>query len=267
MLTDPFTVGIQILNFLILVWLLRRLLYGPITRVMAERDARIQAQMEEARRLREEAIAEGERHQALVAAFESERDARLAAAREELQTWRHTHMQEVRAEVEGLRQRWQEALQQEKRAFVDELRRRAGREILAVTRSALRDLADVAVEARIVSHFLDQLREIPPADRNALAAAALADGRQVHLHTAFALPDTEQARVTEAVGATLGPDLAVTTETAADLVGGIELRAGGLKVAWSIDDYLNSLEEALTEAFGADQKAGDDGEAAQPAAD
>jgi F-type H+-transporting ATPase subunit b len=267
MLTDPFTVGVQILNFLILVWLLRRLLYGPITRVMAERDARIQAQMEEARRLREEATAEGERHQALVAAFEAERDARLAAAREDLETWRHTHTQEVRAEVEALRRRWQDALQQEKRAFLDDLRRRAGREILAVTRSALRDLADVAVESRIVSRFLDQLGGIPPADRDALAAAALADGRQVHLRTAFPLPDAEQVRVTEAVGAALGPDLTVTAETAADLVGGIELRAGGLKVAWSIDDYLNSLEEALTEAFGADQEAGDDGDAGRPPAD
>lgn len=267
MLTDPFTVGVQILNFLILVWLLRRLLYGPITRVMAERDARIQAEMTEARRLREEATAEGERHQALIAAFEAARDARLAAAREELETWRHTHMQEVRAEVEGLRQRWQDALQQEKRAFLDELRRRAGREILAVTRGALRDLADVDVEARIVSRFLDHLGGIPTDDRDALAAAAQADGRQVHLRTAFALPGTEQARVTEAVDAALGSGLTVTTETDADLVAGIELRAGGLKVAWSIDDYLNSLEEALTEAFGADQKAGDDGEAARPPAD
>ncbi|MDP1572209.1 MAG: hypothetical protein Q8L86_19600 [Vicinamibacterales bacterium] len=267
MLTDWFTVVVQILNFLILVWLLRRLLYGPITRVMAERDARIQAEMAEARRLREEATAEGERHQALVATFESERDARLAAARDELEAWRHTHMQEVRAEVEGLRQRWQEALQQEKHAFLDDLRRRAGREILAVTRSALRELADVDVEARIVSRFLAELGGIPPADRDALAAAALADGGKVHLRTAFALPDTEQARVTEAVTAALGPGLTVTAETAADLVGGVELRAGGLKVAWSIDDYLTSLEEALTEAFGADQKAGDDGEAARPPAD
>jgi F-type H+-transporting ATPase subunit b len=55
MLIDPFTVGAQILNFLILVWLLRRLLYGPITRVMAEREARIRAEMDEASRLREEA--------------------------------------------------------------------------------------------------------------------------------------------------------------------------------------------------------------------
>jgi F-type H+-transporting ATPase subunit b len=257
MLIDPFTVGAQILNFLILVWLLRRLLYGPITRAMAERDARIRAEIDEARRLREDAAAEGARHQALIAAFEADREARLADAREALETWRHTHMQEVRAEVEALRQRWQQALQQEKHAFVHELRRRAGREILAVARRALRDLADVAVEARIVSRGLDRLGDITGADRDALIAAARADGRRVHLRTAFALSDAEQARLTDAVTGALGADLSVAFETAADLVGGVELRAGGLKVAWTIDDYLDSLEEALTDAFGADQEADD----------
>jgi F-type H+-transporting ATPase subunit b len=265
MLTDPFTVGAQILNFLILVWLLRRLLYGPITRVMAERDARIRAEMDEARRLREEATAEGERHRALVAAFEAEREVRLAEARQELEAWRHAHKQEVRAEVEALRQRWQEALQQEKRAFLHELRRRAGREILAVTRRALGDLADAGVEARIVSRFIEQLGGIAPADREALTAAALADGQRVHVRTAFALPDAEEARVTDAIGATLGPGLTVAVDTTADLVGGVELRAGGLKVAWTIDDYLNSLDEALAEAFGEDQGP-DDGATPRPPA-
>lgn len=258
MLTDPFTVGAQILNFLILVWLLRRLLYGPITRAMAERDARIQAETDEARRLREEASAEGERHRALVAAFETEREARLAQAREELEAWRHTHTQEARAEVEALRQRWQQALEQEQDAFLQELRRRAGSEILTVTRSALRDLADEAVEARIMARFLDRLGEIAPADRDRLAEAAKADGGTVHVRSAFALPEPDRIRIGDAVSAALGPDLALTFETAPGLVGGVELKAGGFAIGWTIDDYLTSLERALAEAFGAEQEQDDD---------
>ena len=265
MLTDPFTVVAQILNFLILVWLLRRLLYGPITRAMAERDARIQAETNEARRLREEAAAEGERHRALVAAFETDREARLARAREQLEAWRQTHTQEARAEIEAQRQRWQQALEQEQHAFLLELRRRAGREILTVTRNALRDLADEAVEARIVTRFLDRLAEIAPADRDRLAAAAKADGATVHVRSAFALPDPERRRIGNAVSGALGPDVALTFETAPGLVGGVELKAGGFAIAWSIDDYLTSLERALTETFGAEQEQDDD--ATQPPAE
>jgi F-type H+-transporting ATPase subunit b len=260
MLLDPFTVGAQILNFLILVWLLHRLLYGPITRVMADRDARIQSQMDEARRLHEEATALGERHQALLAAFEEERHARQTVAREEVEAWRHTHLQAVRTEVEALRHRWVQAIAQEKRAFLHELRRRAGREVLAVTRNALRDLADASIEERIVARFLGQLDAVAPQDRDALVAAAEADGHRVHVRTAFTLPEAEQARVTDKIRATLGAGVTAVLERDPGLVGGLELRAGGLTVAWTIDDYLSSLEAALAEAFGQDQQAEDDGD-------
>ena len=67
MLIDPFVVIAQLVNFAILVWLLKRFLYGPITRVMAAREERIRAETEEAHRLHVAATAEGEQYRALLA--------------------------------------------------------------------------------------------------------------------------------------------------------------------------------------------------------
>jgi F-type H+-transporting ATPase subunit b len=55
-----------------------------------------------------------------------------------------------------------------------------------------------------------------------------------------------RAGITEA----LGPGLTPRFDTRPDLVSGVELRAGGFKVAWAIGDYLESLEDALGETFG-----------------
>jgi F-type H+-transporting ATPase subunit b len=258
LLIDPFTVGAQVVNFLILVWLLRRLLYGPITRAMTARETRIREELEEARRLREEAQAEGERYRQEVASFEAARSTRQAEARAEVDEWRRTHIQTVRTEVEAMRQRWQQAVQQEQDAFLLEVRHRAGHEVLAATRRALRELADSELEARLVTRFLARLQEVSPEARAQLAAAVRQHGRRVHLRTAYALSDADRERVRLALQETFEGDLTTEFETQPDLIAGVELRVGGLKVAWALDDYVTSIEDALRDTVG-DSTGVDDG--------
>jgi F-type H+-transporting ATPase subunit b len=256
LLVDPFTVGAQIVNFLILVWLLRRILYGPITRAMTARESRIREEVEEARRLRADAQAQGEQYRQQLAEFESERAARLAETRAELDAWRRTHTQAVRTEVEAMRQRWQQAIEQEKEAFLLELRHRAGREVLAAVRRALGDLADVDIEARMVARFLIHLHALSEEQRRELAVAARADGGQVHVRTALPLTDVERGRLKQAIVEALGGGLSVHVEATPDVLGGVEVRAGGLKVAWTFDDYVGAIEDAVGEAFGDGSRAG-----------
>src|SRR5690606_12291123 len=103
MLIDPFTVGAQVLNFLILIWLLRRVLYGPSPRAMDERDDRIRRAIEDARRLQADAAATREQLERQAAALAAERDARLAEARAEVEAWRKTQMDAARAEMDARR--------------------------------------------------------------------------------------------------------------------------------------------------------------------
>jgi F-type H+-transporting ATPase subunit b len=258
MLLDPFTVAAQVLNFLILVWLLRRILYGPVTRAMNEREERLRREAEAARRLREEAEAAQARHRAEVAAFEAEREARLAQARAEVETWRREQMEAAREEVEARRRRWQEALAREKTAVVRDLRDRVGHELLAVTGRALRDLADSELEERALARFVERLGALDAAERQRLLAAARDDGGRVRLRTAHPLAEDDRTRLGEAVSKALGAEVAADFETAPDLGCGAELRAGGLKVAWTLTEYLRWLEERLAAAFG-DASAGGDG--------
>jgi F-type H+-transporting ATPase subunit b len=257
-LIDPFTLGAQIVNFLILVWLLRRLLYGPITRAMAAREARIREELDDAARLRAEAEAEGTRYRELVAAFEANQTTRLAEARADLERWRKEHTQAVRAEVEAVRDRWQQALQQEKDAFLLELRRRAGDQILDVARRALSDLGDADLESHVTARFLTEIRSLTSDARAQLMTAAETVGHRIQVRTASRLDAAARQRLQDELANVLGRDLAVEFDTSPALVAGVELRAGGYKVAWSVHDYLQSLEDAVAETFGAGPEAVDD---------
>lgn len=249
MLIDPFTVVAQIVNFALLIWLLSRFLYGPVTRAMEAREARIREEVEGARRLRAESEAEGERYRALLAGFEAKREALVSAMHAELEALRHEQVRQARAEVKELRERWYRTLEQEKEAFLQELRLHVARGSLAVMRRALRELADDSLEERIVERFVGRLRAMGAEDRERIAAAAREAAEAIRIRTAFPLSDAQRAALTDAIAETFGVESSPRFETDPELVAGVTLRAGGVEVAWTLDGYLQDLEESIREAF------------------
>ena len=125
MLINWFTVAAQIVNFLILVALLKRFLYGPIVRAMAAREERIAAEMAEAPQKRQEAEQEeacptpedaGNRGAAPGDAGPG-RAPRRRPIRQKL-------FDQARQEVAQIRQKWAESLKREKDTFLQNLKQR-----------------------------------------------------------------------------------------------------------------------------------------------
>src|SRR5579871_6662523 len=102
MLIDWFTVGAQTLNFIILVWLLKRLLYRPILNAIDAREKRIVAQLAQADAKKAEASAQRDEFQRKNEAFDQQRAALLAHARQEAQLERQRLLDEARQAAETL---------------------------------------------------------------------------------------------------------------------------------------------------------------------
>jgi F-type H+-transporting ATPase subunit b len=246
-LINWFTVGAQVVNFLVLVLLLRQFLYRPILRVMAERQRTIDEQLEDAARLRVEATAEGDRHRLAIRQLATEREEQQRRLREELEVQRRTGLQEARAEVDELQRRWWAAVEREREGFLTELRQRVVDQVIEVARSALADLAGESFEERVAERFIQRLQEIDPDQRATLLAAAREEGGRLHVRSAFPLPAELRDRLDKAVHDALGSGHELDFQIAPGLVAGVELRASGQSLAWSLDDYLESLERAMVE--------------------
>ena len=67
------------------------------------------------------------------------------------------------------------------------------------------------------------------------------------MRSTFDLPAEQRAAIQKALNETFSAEIRVRFETAPDLVSGIELTTNGQKVAWSIADYLASLEKSVGE--------------------
>jgi F-type H+-transporting ATPase subunit b len=238
-LIDWFTVLAQIVNFLILVALMRRFLYGPLVAAIDAREKSIADRLAAA--LERESAAEAHAAEADKAAaeIESQKGCLLAAAREDADRRRGEILTEARVGIRALEARWRAELERGKTAFLEEVRRRAAEEILAATRSALRDLASADLDRSAFNVLLQKLGTLDPARLRMLSA----DGATVVSREE--LPEARRGELQRAIERQMGSAVTIRFECTPALAWGIELRGGGQRIGWTPDAWLDSVEDKL----------------------
>lgn len=244
---DWLTVAAQIVNFLVLVWLLQRFLYGPITRAMERREQRIRDRLDEAARKKSEAEDEARAYREKQEQLEQRRDRMLAEARKAAEEERKSLEREARENVEARKRNWMDQLEAQRSAFLRELRRRSADQFYALARRALGDLANAGLEEQIALSFIKELEGLDKEAREKMTQGYAGAGGTVKVRSRFELSANAKRQITKAVHRRLGDDAQVQYEADEDVACGIELQAGSQTVAWSLASYLDDLEKAVDE--------------------
>lgn len=247
MLIDWFTVGAQALNFLILVWLMKRFLYKPILNAIDAREKRIAKELADANAKKTEAQKERDEFQHKNEEFDQQRAALLTKATDEVKTERQRLLDESRKAADALSAKRQESLANDVRNLNQALTRRTQAEVFAIARKTLADLATTSLEARMSEVFARRLRELNGKAKAGLAEALKTASEPALVRSAFDLPADQRGAIQNAVNETFSAEIHLRFETAPNLVSGIEFTTNGQKVAWSIADYLASLEKGVGE--------------------
>jgi F-type H+-transporting ATPase subunit b len=241
-LIDWFTIIAQIVNFLILVALLKRFLYDRIIRAMDERESKIRARLDDARKKSAEAEEEAQFYREKKKQWETKRQEMMDQARKEAEEERKSLVGRAREEAEDQRTRWRESVQKEKNAFVRELRRMTAGQVYGISRRALSDLADSDVEEQMAEAFLSRIKDLPSERKTRLGDAIRDNGNLAAVTSGFELSQGERQKITRAVHEEFSPDAEVAYKTDRDLIMGVEIKGKGEKTAWSIEHYLEQLE-------------------------
>ena len=246
---DWFTVVAQIVNFLILVALLRYFLYGRIMAAMDKRQQEIAARWEEARQQRDEAGKELNAAREKNRQLDDQREQLLAKVRDEVEQHRRQLTAKVRGEVDELHERWSDAIQEETESFLRDLRRRASEEVCAIARRALADLAGANLERQIVEHFLHQVERLEDDARQTVIASLQEGDRVAVVQTTYELAEDLQQAITNTLQEEFLGELNIQFEQSDDLLCGIALQTDAHKLAWNLRDYLISLEQELQQTL------------------
>lgn len=242
---DWLTVSAQIVNFLVLVLLLRWALYRPLARALQARQEAVAQRLTEAEQARARAEAAAEEHRAALRALDQARHDRLLAAEAEAEARRSALIDAAKAEVSAQRSAWQAQIAAEKSAFLDRLRHRAGDSFVIMARNILSEMADQDLVDRMARTFAARLGGLDRADRDRLREAFDA-GKPPEIQSSLPLSETAQGVVAEALGDLLGKPVTPVFADKVDLSCGLVLRLGAQHVGWTIADHLDRFAQEVS---------------------
>ncbi|MDD4929175.1 MAG: F0F1 ATP synthase subunit B [Gallionella sp.] len=245
MLIDWFTAAAQLVNFLVLVWLLKRFLYKPVLHAIDERETKIARVLAEADAKNAEAQRERDEFVLKNDTFEQQRAALMNKAEADAKTERERLLDQARQEADAWSARREETLLGDAHALNQSIRLRAQQEVFAIARVALTDLADSRLEERMVGVFIRRLSEMDASSKKILGETLRA--APARIRCAYELPESLRTAIQQALNETFTAEINIRFETVPELICGIELVSKGQKLAWSIEDYLRSLEKGVDE--------------------
>jgi len=250
-LIDWFTVAAQIVNFLVLMALLKIFLYDRVIQAMDDRERKITSRLEDAEHQRREAEEDRQEAAAEKESLEAKREELLNQAREAARSKREELERQARSAVDDLKARWVEALDDEKERLARNLQNQAVQYAMTIARRVVADMAGDDFQERLVTSFMTRVHNLDGDEKRSLAdnldqgapAAAVVSARE--------LSTAQRQKVTRLLHEEIEPDLEVDYREDESLLGGIELRVPGKKVSWSPRRYLEDLEDAVLQTLTA----------------
>jgi F-type H+-transporting ATPase subunit b len=247
---DWFVLLAQIVNFMILVWLLKFFLYGRIVKAIDERQARLAAAKDEADRRKNEAEAASKEYENKNRSLDERMSAMLDDARIKADAERAVLAERARNEVDELKKAWKDTLTSEKTAFLNDLKSRAGSHVQESVKKILHDLADVSLEERIVLAFMDKLKNADAETLEMLKQTDLEAG--VTVRTSFEVEEELEKTLVRYLKSLVAEGVPLIHEVVPDEIAGIELVSLGKKISWSVGEYLDDLKQRFSEALKED---------------
>ncbi len=255
MLIDWSTVIAQMINFLVLIWLLKRYLYKPVLLAIDTREKSIASQISLAAASQATAQKSQQDSALKSAEFDQQKSSMLAAAQNDAAQERQKLMDEAQKDSDALRAKQDETLERERLEASREIVRLTCKEVFSVARKALSDLSSVSLEATMAGVLIDRIGMLSTGDKTQFAQSLLNTSQSVVVRSTFDLPEAQQNAIKSAVKENFDYDTNIEFKTEPDLVCGIELLCKSYKVSWSIVDYLNSLEKAVSQSAEAEHAA------------
>jgi len=253
---DWFTVIAQIINFLLLVWLLKRFLYKPILNAIEERENKITSQLEDAESKKEEAKKEQIEFRQKNDDFEHNKKELMKKAVDESEEKRQKLLEEARNEANEFRSQLKKSSEEVQQNLSQEIEQKVQQEVFAITRKTLSDLASMDLEEQTVRVFIRRLNELKEDEKKQFLKAFKSKADPILVRSAFDLPSEQKTEIQNAIAEILGIETQFQYKTVPELVSGIELTANGFKLSWSISEYLNSLEKSISETIKEKSKTG-----------
>ncbi|MGY4386096.1 F-type H+-transporting ATPase subunit b [Pedobacter sp. UYP24] len=240
-----FTVIAQIINFLLLVWLMKKYLYKPIIQAVDEREKKIASELADAKSKMVEAKKEQDEFQKKNEALDLNKKKVMDQALADAAAEREKLMDAAKKEGAVLKLKLEDAARELQENMSNELAERTQTEVLTITKKALAELASTNLEEQSVTVFISKIKAITGKDKKQFMDAFQLNSSPLSVKSAFSLSEKNQKSIKFAINSILGDETKYEFATDPGMISGVELATNGYKLSWSFSAYINSLEKSM----------------------
>jgi len=234
---------LEIINFLVLVWILKRFLYKPVLEVIARRRAGIEKTLATARALHDDARKLQEQYEGRLAAWEKERQQARNALAGELEIERARRMTELQDTLEQVQQQARVAEARRREDTVQRLEEAALGQGARFATRLLEQAAGPDIENRLVDLAIGELGRLPADQTATLREGAGRPPEAILVSSAFPIDQDRKQRLGQTLAGITGTQIPLRFEQDAELLAGVRITFG----AWVLGANLRDELEGFTE--------------------
>ena len=241
---DWSTFILEIINFLVLVWLLKRFFYKPVLNVINRRREQIQKKISDAEGVRHEAESLKSDYENRLAGWEDEKAAARTALHNDIESQRKRLLEELRVSLEQEREKDRVLSQRKIQNELQKNEKIAVEQALAFTSHLLTRLANPRLEASILQLALEDLAKLPGEQQTLLQKAYAEAKNPVIVSSAFPLAKEQQTAIEKSLAGILKQPPECEFRQDPDLLAGVRICVGSWMLKATLQDDLKYFAEA-----------------------
>ncbi len=235
------TFFLEIINFLVLVWILKRFLYKPVMDVIARRREGIEKTRAEAAALHKDAEQLQQQYEGRLADWSEERRKAREALSREIDSERARKLEELESELEKRKEQLRVAEERRRRDELHKVEETAIAQAAEFVSRLLGNVAGPETETRLVGFLLDELDKLPKERVEAIRKGRGATAEDIVVVSAFDLGDEDRNRLRQALRRLAGEELPLRFRRNPDLLAGVRITIGAWVLGFNLGDELTGL--------------------------
>jgi F-type H+-transporting ATPase subunit b len=233
---------LEIINFMLLIWILKHFFFSPVREIISRRQATIDKRIEDAETLQAEAQKNMQRYQKRLSDWEAEKHQLRRMLERELESEKAKRLSEIATQVEKERERSQVAEARQTEDLRRAMEEKAMRQGAAFASRLLQATTGAETESRLIERVLEEMNDLAP-NRIELFQATQGDKTDIHVTSAYPLTDQQQQQLRASLARLFSTERPIHFEQDLSLMAGIQITTGNWILGCNLKDELAGFAE------------------------
>jgi F-type H+-transporting ATPase subunit b len=245
---DWTTFLLELINFLVLIWILNRFLYQPVMKIIAQRKTAIQKTQADAEQMRSDAETLRGQYENRLAEWEQEKDKARAKLRDEISADRNRLLDELRKELDQERKKAAAVEQRRLKDFTQQTEAAAIAQGATFASRLLSRLGGVELERRIIDLVMEDLPRLPQDKIQAIQSVPATTGPAMRITTGYPLDTTQRKILGDACQTLMGREVPCEFLEDRNLIAGLRISFGSWVLRANVQDEMSFFAESSRHA-------------------